>query len=167
MMRTIVYALALVANAACTSIAHAQQIDWAIPPHTAAERAVARVDSLRLTALLARDTVVVRRVYADSFRSILPSGAVRTKAEFLRDLASGAQRYDTVHHAGQRVEVMRDVAIITGYSTQRGREAQTGTSLVTQTRYVRMYVRRDGRWQLLYTQLTAISNPRAAPASQR
>jgi ketosteroid isomerase-like protein len=92
---------------------------------------------------------------------------VRTKAEFLRDLAAGAQRYDTVHHAGQRIEVVGDVAIITGHSTQRGREARTGTSLTTQTRYVRVYVRREGRWQLLYTQLTGISDPRAAPANER
>jgi ketosteroid isomerase-like protein len=92
---------------------------------------------------------------------------VRTKAEFLRDLASGAQRYDTVHHAGQRIEVVGDVAIMTGHSTQRGREAQTGTSLTTRTRYVRVYVRREGRWQLLYTQLTAISDPRAVPPNER
>jgi hypothetical protein len=90
------------------------------PSRTAAERAVARVDSMRLSALLVRDTGLVRRIHAEDFRSILPSGAVRTKADFLRDLASGAQPYDTVRHAEQRIEVVGDVAIITGRSTQAG-----------------------------------------------
>lgn len=167
MMRTVIYALAVAASVVGAPIARAQNIEWEIPPRTAVERAVARVDSIRLNALLARDTAVVRRVYAESFRSILPSGAVRTRTEFLRDLASGAQRYDTVHHAGQRIEVLGNVAIITGHSTQRGREAQTSTSLTAQTRYLRLYVRRDGRWQLLYTQLTAISDSRAGPPGER
>lgn len=140
----------------CASIAGAQQVDWEVPPRTRIERAVARVDSIRLIALLSRDTAVVRRIYADDFRSILPSGAVRTKPEFLRDLGTGHQRYDTVYHTGQRIEVVGGVAIITGRSTQRGREARPSTSLVAQTRYVRVYVHRQGRWQLVYTQLTAI-----------
>src|SRR5689334_8419239 len=156
-LRTATCVLVSAIGTVCTSVAEAQRVEWEIPPRTAAERAVARVDSLRLNALLARDTAMVRRIYADGFRSILPSGAVRTKAEFIRDLAAGLQRYDTVYHAGQRIEVDGDVAIITGRSTQRGREARTGTSLVAQTRYVRVYVHRAGRWQLLYTQLTAIT----------
>ena len=156
--RTNICGLAAGMSVAAASMLPAQRVEWEIPPRTAAERAVARTDSIRLGALLAHDTAVVRRVYADGFRSILPSGAIRTRSEFLRDLAAGTQRYDTVSHSGQRIEVVGEAAIITGHSTQRGREARTGTSLVTQTRYVRIYVRRDGRWQLWYTQLTAISD---------
>jgi ketosteroid isomerase-like protein len=163
-MRPRIAVIALVGTM-CTSAASAQQINWNVPPHTSAERAVARLDSLRLSALLEGDTTVVRRIYADDFRSILPSGRLRTKPEFLRDLAAGQQRYDTVYHAGQRIEVVGEVAIITGRSTQRGREARTSAPLVAETRYVRVYAHRGGRWQLLYTQLTAISDSSPVPAS--
>jgi hypothetical protein len=156
MMRTTICIFAAAVGTIGAFNLQAQEVEWTVPPRTVAERAVARVDSIRLHALLARDTAVVRRIYADDFRSILPSGAVRTKAEFLRDLAAGTQRYDTVVHVGQRIEVIGEVGIITGRSTQRGREARTNADLVAQTRYVRIYVRRGSRWQLLYTQLTAM-----------
>ena len=158
MMRTTILLLVTAFSAACPRRARGQRVDWEVPPRTTIERTVARVDSVRLGALLARDTAAVRRIYADSFRSVLPTGAVRTKAAFLHDLATGQQRYDTVSHAEQRIEVVGNVAIITGRSAQRGREARTSSSLVAQTRYVRVYVRQNGRWQLLYTQLTAISD---------
>jgi hypothetical protein len=160
-------ALTTLVGIMCTSPAGAQQIDWNVPPRTSAERTVARLDSVRLGALLEGDTTIVRRIYADDFRSILPSGRIRTKPEFLRDLAAGRQRYDTVYHAGQRIEVVGEVAIITGRSTQRGREARTSAPLVAETRYVRVYVHRGGRWQLLYTQLTAISDSSPMPANER
>jgi len=164
MMRSTICALATAIMACSASRMHAQRVEWEVRPRTAAERTVARVDSVRLEALLVRDTAAVRRIYADNFRSILPTGAIRSKAEFLRDLAAGTQRYDTVSHEGQRVEVVGDVGIITGRSTQRGREARTSSGLTAQTRYVRIYVRRNGRWQLLYTQLTAIQDSlRGAP----
>ena len=79
------------------SLAEAQRVDWEKPPRTVEERAVAHVDSVRVNALLAGDTAVVRRVYADGFRSILPSGVVRTKTQLTRlnrqfSLSGGASR---------------------------------------------------------------------------
>jgi hypothetical protein len=163
-MRFMIGLLATVMSVIDPSRAQSQRVDWERPPRTATERAVARIDSIRLSALLTRDTALVRRIYATDFRSILPTGAVRTKAEFLHDLATGEQRYDTVYHAQQRIELLGNVALITGRSGQRGREARSGGGpLVPETRYVRVYVRRDGRWQLIYTQLTAIrDSPRSA-----
>jgi ketosteroid isomerase-like protein len=157
------FAAVVITIAMQTSAAVAQQIQWEKPPRTAAERAVARVDSLRLAALLRGDTAVVNRVYADNFRSVLPTGAVRTKSEFMRGLSTGQQRYDVVRHTEQRIQVFGEVAIITGRSTQQGRESTTDSSLVAQTRYTRIYVRRQKRWQLILTQLTAVSaSPRGA-----
>lgn len=47
------------------------------------------------------------------------------------------------------------------------REARTGAGLVMQTRYVRIHVRRQSRWQLLFTQLTALNDSSSGAVNKR
>src|SRR6185369_10692126 len=94
---------ALVLSAVGTAIAQQQSVrtrDAASP-----EQAVQQQDQERIHAQINADTVALRRVYADDFIGIGPTGVVRNKAEVIADFTTHALTYQSITTAEVRVRV--------------------------------------------------------------
>jgi hypothetical protein len=86
------------------------------------------------------------------FNEISRLGTVRTRADNIRDIASGRLHLTAIHYDSQTVRVYGDVAILQGIADTVGTLA--GVPFTGRIRYTRVFVRRDGRWQAVTMQQT-------------
>jgi len=76
------------------------------------EDSVKAVEMNRRQALLAADTVALSRMLAPDFIEISRLGTVRTRADNIRDIASGALHLTSVTYDSLTVRVYGDVAVL-------------------------------------------------------
>jgi ketosteroid isomerase-like protein len=114
---------------------------------TSAEQAVLQQDQERIRAQIGADTVVLRRIYADDFLGIGPTGVVRNKAEVIADFTSHALTYQSITTADVRVRVYGNTAVETGLSTMVGQDK--GKAVPRENRFTRVWVMTAGRWHLV------------------
>jgi ketosteroid isomerase-like protein len=119
-----------------------------------AEDAVRAVELARGEALQRADTAALSRMIADEFTEISRQGRLRTKADNMRDLGSGALRLTSVRYDSLEVRTYGDVAVLTGIADNTG--VAGGMPFSGKVRYMRVFVRRDGRWQAVAMQQTAM-----------
>ena len=144
MKRTPIIA-ALVLSAVSSAIA--QQKSARAQGAPSAEEAIQQQDQERIRAQIAADTVALRRIYADDFLGIGPTGVVRTKTEVIADFASHALTYQSITTAEVRVRVYGTTAVETGRSTMVGQDK--GKAVPRDNRFTRVWVMTAGRWQLV------------------
>ena len=108
----------------------------------------------RREALLAADTIALSRMLAPDFMEISRLGTVRTRADNIRDIASGALHLTSISYDSLNVRVYGDVAVLTGIADNTG--TMRGFPFSGRIRYTRVFVRRDGRWQAVLMQQTPI-----------
>ncbi len=116
------------------------------------EDSVKTVEMNRRQALLTADTVALSRMLAPEFVEISRLGTVRTRADNIRDIASGALHLTAVAYDSLTVRVYGDVAVLTGIADNTG--TMRGFPFSGKIRYTRVFVRRDGRWQAVLMQQT-------------
>jgi len=91
---------------------------------------------------------------ADEFIEISRLGTRRTRAENIRDIASGELRLTSVRYDSLTVRIYGDVAVLQGMADNTG--TFRGFPFSGKIRYTRIFVRRDGRWQAVAMQQTSI-----------
>jgi ketosteroid isomerase-like protein len=129
------------------SVAIAQDQSPQPPATTSTEQAVQQQDQERIRAQIAADTLALRRIYADDFLGIGPTGVVRNKAEVISDFTSHALSYQSITTAEVRVRVYGNTAVETGRSTMVGQDR--GKPVPRDNRFTRVWVMTAGRWQLV------------------
>jgi ketosteroid isomerase-like protein len=153
MQRTLIIA-ALVLSAISSAIAQHQSARPRATPST--EQAVHQQDQERIRAQIAADTLALRRIYADDFLGIGPTGVVPNKAEVLADFTSHTLTYQSITTAEVRIRVYGNTAVETGRSTMVGQDR--GKPVPHDNRFTRVWVMTAGRWQLVanhYSLLTS------------
>ena len=153
MKRTPIFA-ALVLSAVSTTIAQQQSVRTRDAAST--EHAVQQQDQERIRAQIAADTVALRRIYADDFFGIGPTGVVRNKAEVIADFTSHELTYQSITTADVRVRIYGNAAVESGRSTMIG--VDKGRAVPHENRFTRVWVVKEGRWQLVanhYSPMTA------------
>ena len=118
------------------------------------EDSVRAVELTRAQALLRADTTALSRMVADEFIEISRLGQLRTKADNLRDIASGELRLTSVKYDSLTVRIYGDVAVLRGIADNAG--TFRGIPFSGKIRYTRIFVRRDSRWQAVAMQQTAL-----------
>ena len=144
MKRTWIIA-ALVLSAVSSTIAQQQSARTRDAAST--EQAVQKQDQERIRAQIAADTIALRRIYADDFLGIGPTGVVRNKAEVIADFTTHALTYQSITTAEVRVRVYGNAAVQTGRSTLVGHDR--GKAVPRENRFTRVWVMTDGKWQLV------------------
>ena len=144
MKRTLIIA-ALVLSAVSTAIAQQQSVRTRDAAST--EQAVQQQDQVRIRAQITADTIVLRRIYADDFLGIGPTGVVRNKSEVIADFTTHALTYQSITTAEVRVRVYGNTAVETGRSTMVGQDR--GKAVPREIRFTRVWVMADERWQLV------------------
>ncbi len=120
----------------------------------AAEDSVRTVELSRAQTLMRADTAALSRMVADEFVEISRLGQLRTKADNIRDIASGDLRLQSVKYDSLVVRIYGAVAVLRGIADNAG--TFRGFSFAGKIRYLRIFVRRDGRWQAVAMEQTAM-----------
>ena len=112
----------------------------------------------RLRALVEGDMQVADALHADDYQLITPRGFALTKQEYLGDIASGQLRYqvfepvsETTVRGDAQVALLRYVAQIS--------VADAGGLADLRCWHTDCYEMRNGRWQAVWSQATAITPP--------
>jgi hypothetical protein len=118
------------------------------------EDSVRAVELSRAQVLQRADTAALARMVADEFIEISRLGQLRTKADNIRDIASGDLRLLSVKYDSLTVRIYSDVAVLRGIADNAG--TFRGYPFTGKIRYMRIFLRRDGRWQAVAMQQTAL-----------
>ena len=117
----------------------------------------------------------VRRIVADDAVMVYPDGTTGTKADEVRTIESGAITADEWEMLESKVTVIdADAAFITGRSLIKNGKYKDPNQkrpidISGQYRFLDVYARRNGRWQVVASQATNIANPApaASPSASR
>lgn len=95
------------------------------------------------------------QLVSDDLTRTDPSGALTDKAEWFGAIKEGRVKYFSLHRDEVTVRLYGETAVVTGIvhirSSLVGPTGEPNTN-----RYLRIYVRRQGRWQLVAHQATRI-----------
>ena len=122
----------------------------------AAKREVERLLDELATAHLQSDGAALDRIRSDDFVITTADGRLMNKAQArvaLDDFARSRYEHDDV-----RVRVYGETAVATGRISMQG--SFRGHARNDQSRFTRIFVKREGRWQLVANQLTRIPQPK-------
>lgn len=144
---------ALLLSTASSAIAQDQSVRSRAA--TSAAQAVEQRDQQRIHAQITADTLALRRIYADDFLGIGPTGVVRNKTGVIADFTSHALRYQSITTAEVRVRVYGKTAVETGRSTMVGQDR--GKSVPRENRFTRVWVMTRGQWQLVANHYSLMS----------
>ena len=108
-------------------------------------------------AIVKPDIAFLERVLSKDYVHYRPHGNVETRAQYLEDRKNGNVDFDSLVADETKVRVYGDTAIVTYRSTAKGKD-QDGP-IDEQRRWTRIFVRKDGRWQLVHSQGTTIKKP--------
>ena len=119
------------------------------------EQAIRQLVNERDQAVQRGDTAAIDRIYADDYISTNIYGVVRTKSQVIEDFKSGALKIESVTSDEVNVRAHGDTAIVTGRTTMKVQDRGRDTS--GQSRFTQVYMKRNGRWQIVAFQLTRIA----------
>jgi uncharacterized protein (TIGR02246 family) len=120
----------------------------------AVEKEVRQLEEQLRAAAVKGDAAAFERLLADDYTSTSMNGLTRSKGEVIADLKSGAQKTESVSLENVKVRVYGDAAVLTADRTTKS--TLRGQDNSGRQREVRVFVKRDGRWQAVVMQTTAI-----------
>ncbi len=103
-------------------------------------------------ALIGADVSELQRIYADDYIQADEFGQATTKADLLRKLTSGALRFVSMTSKGRQFRfVSENFAIVHG--SEEDEIEQGGARSHVNYLYMDVVIKRDGRWQIVASQL--------------
>ena len=101
------------------------------------------------------DLVSIESMLSEDYVQIRADGSVIGKLEAIESYRSGKRRWDHVDSDQYRVSVHGDVAILVGRWIGRGEDK--GARFDYTARFMAVYAKRDGIWQLVADQSTPLN----------
>jgi ketosteroid isomerase-like protein len=117
------------------------------------EAALRQLNDDYVRAFLACDVGWFRTLLADDFYGVLADGRIIDKAEFLRQAATPPP-LKSFRIRDVAVRLFGDAAIVNDLASFRKADGAAGL-----TRYVDVYARRNGQWQVVSVQITRVALP--------
>jgi len=105
-----------------------------------------------------RDVAILDRVIADDWLCIDGAGLIISKKQLLDRVESSENFLDSYKFDEIALRMFKDAAIVTGRLSRTGRD-EAGRFYLEQ-RYTRVYVKRNGCWQSVATQVTVVKQER-------
>jgi ketosteroid isomerase-like protein len=127
-----------------------------------AEADLLKLEREWLDAYMKRDVAALERIEADDFNLTYSTGDVITKAQELANLKSSAAGNPAFKLSTEdtKVRLYGDSAVLTGVLIQQ--TTDNGKEMAVRMRYTDVWVKRNGRWQVVAAQLTKM--PDQTPA---
>jgi len=105
-------------------------------------------------ALVKADLAALNQIYAEDARLTSPEGKLETKAEFLGQVKSGQYQASAPTTTDLQVRVLGDIAVAT--CEWKATETIQGVKSDGHYRFTDVWVKRDGRWQVMASQGTPV-----------
>ncbi|MBS1787223.1 MAG: nuclear transport factor 2 family protein [Acidobacteria bacterium] len=120
------------------------------------EQEILKLEQEWQDALLKSDVAALERIYSDGITYTHSSAATDTKASYIAKIKSGASKYQTLKRDDIKVSIFGDTAVVTCHwmVTSVG----DGKSYNTNARYIHVYAKVKGKWQMVAHQSTPISS---------
>ena len=148
-----ILAIALVVFSAA-AIASGQEQAAIRDQRSIVEQVIRKLDNERIQAQIHADAAALKRIYADDFIGVGPSGTVRTKPQVISDFTSGDLRFQSITTDDVRVRVYGNAAVETGLSTMIGQDKSK--AVPRDVRFTRVWVEQQGRWRLVANHYSSI-----------
>jgi ketosteroid isomerase-like protein len=123
-------------------------------PGQRAEAELRAVVQAWLAALVRSDTIALYRIIGVDYRNTTSSGTVLNREQDLAPVVDGSVTFATATADEVDVHVFRDAAVVTGRAQFVG--TYKNRPFNSAERFTDVYVRRDGRWQVILGHSTAI-----------
>ena len=106
-------------------------------------------------AVKRQDMAALNRILSDDLVYTHSTGIIDSKSEYLNKMKSGAQKYEAIEHSDTKIRTYGDD---TGVVNTRVRMAGAtkGVPFNNQLLMTHVWVKKDGRWQLVAHQTTLL-----------
>jgi len=101
-----------------------------------------------------KDPTTTRSLLADDYLGCNPDGVAQTKQQFIDAVTAGTFAVGHPEYGERKVRIYENTAVSTGLITGA---APSGTDKI---RYMRIFVKRNNRWQVVATQATRVTSGR-------
>jgi ketosteroid isomerase-like protein len=134
---------------------------------TPAEREVRELEARLNRAVVEGDRAFFERVLASDFTHTSHAGKFKTRAEWMAENKfenllgkpqPGKTTYESFEVDDLAVRIYGETAVVTGRSTPKGRTAK-GEPIRGRYRFLRVWVKRQGQWQVVAFEGTRIAEP--------
>lgn len=102
-------------------------------------------------ALMSADVREIERIYAKDYVQADERGTLSSRADLIQKLTSGKIRFLAMKSTGRRVRVFGDFGVVHG--SEEDEIERDGVQVSAKYIYMDVVVRRDGRWQIVASQL--------------
>jgi ketosteroid isomerase-like protein len=119
------------------------------------EEELLKVEEQFSEAIIKNDPEAIARLVADEWIIINADGGIIDKERFLGVIKSGALTHEMMESDDMRVRVYGDSAVVTAVTRTKGKFM--GQEFTTQERSTDVFVRSDGQWRCVLTQLTGFT----------
>jgi ketosteroid isomerase-like protein len=109
------------------------------------EAALLALESKWDAASLKGDATSLGGILGDTFVTTSPEGKMRSKAETLQRIKSGAVKYQSSKVSDMKVAIYGDAAVVTG--TWKGKYVENGKTIDATERFTDTFVRQNGQWK--------------------
>ena len=144
-----------VAFVVTTSASCALRVAGGTTPTVQTEQEIRVLEGRLREAVLAGATAVLNDLLADDYTNTDAFGVVRHKVQVIADIESGNSSFEAIGLDDINVSLYGDAAVLTAKRTVRGRAA--GRDPNGQFRQIRVFAKRQGRWQAVMLQVTRIA----------
>jgi ketosteroid isomerase-like protein len=123
----------------------------------AEEKALRELEERLNKAVVDGDVATFDQLFADDFTHTSQNGRFRTRAEWMKGRVQGKSNYVSFDVEGVQIRFYGETAVVTGLSKPSWRE-DDGSLANGRFRFLRVWAKRGGRWQVVAFQGTRISD---------
>ena len=118
------------------------------------EQEVLQAEQERIAAVISANIARLQQLLSDDLTYTHSSALVESKTDFLNSIKSGTIKYEAMNHKMVKVSLYGDTAVLRGQSDVKLQSK--GQPLSLQLRFIAVYVKKDGRWQMTAWQSTRL-----------
>jgi ketosteroid isomerase-like protein len=115
---------------------------------------VIELDAKRMKAMATRDVATLEALIADDLIYTHSSARLDTKRSLIDNMTSGSTVYTAVEPSDVKAQDLGDTVVLTGIAQIK--VTANGNPLAFGVRFIDVYAKRDGRWQMVTWQSTKL-----------
>ena len=106
-------------------------------------------------ALTTRDLAALDKIWAEDYTFTNGRGEFLTKKDRMENIKSGATQFDSINREDEEIRVFGDTAVVTGRVVLK--VIYSGKESSGPYRFINVWVKMQGRWQIVANQITPIA----------
>ena len=120
------------------------------------EATIKKIEQELTDTIVKSDTSAFEKYLASDYLGIGPDGATQNKSELLADIKSGTLKLESSNLSDMKIQVAEaDMAVVVYRSDDKG--TYKGKDITGQYRWLDVFVKRGGKWQIAIDQGTQIA----------